>query len=220
MAPPANVKVAVFLFFDIYRYRLLCLLYCAPYLLSPHIYQVADFHCPHRTCEDAGLSPLAADEDSSTPPAGPKLLEGRVGESFSPEREGYWEAQESGAGAGCGNPYAGAVLVLPEEGGEGGGNRKVGEGSVGSGIHVGGIWVVIVTWRARRSVGFGFGFVGFGYCCKRGKFRFVDACLRDIWAGGNRNVGLGSRCSVGSGIRIGWSLYVIIVEHETRQGMC
>lgn len=44
-----------------------------------------------------------------------------MGESFTPERQGYWEGQESEAGAsGCCNPYAGVVLLVPEQGTVGG----------------------------------------------------------------------------------------------------
>lgn len=95
--------------------------------------QVADFHCPHRTCQDAGLcfdTDTPADQDStstSTTKAAPSLSEGKelvakVGESFTPGLEGYWEGQEDGAGASGCNPYAGAVLVVEE----GAGKRKVG----------------------------------------------------------------------------------------------
>lgn len=97
------------------------------------VVQVADFHCPHRTCQDAGLcldtpTPQDEDQDSATPPP-PSLSDGKefvakVGESFTPGLEGYWEARGEGAGGrGC-NPYAGAVLVV-EDGAGGTSKRKV-----------------------------------------------------------------------------------------------
>lgn len=74
--------------------------------------QVADFHCPHRTNQDAGLSSQDKVEVGE--------VHARVGESFTLERQGYWEGQESGAGASACNPYAEAVLLVPEEGGAAG----------------------------------------------------------------------------------------------------
>lgn len=76
------------------------------------IVQVADFHCPHRTNQDAGLSSPDKVEVGE--------VHARVGESFTLEGQGYWEGQESGAGASACNPYAGAVLLVPEEGGAAG----------------------------------------------------------------------------------------------------
>lgn len=78
--------------------------------------QVADFHCPHRTNQDAGLA--------ATPEGDTKELECRVGDSFSSAGEGYWEGEEGGAGASGCNPFAGAVLIVPEEG-DASGKRKV-----------------------------------------------------------------------------------------------
>ena len=98
---------------------------------SPHQMQVADFHCPHRTCQDAGLCFEAPEEEEEDHPATPPppLSEGkefvaRVGESFAPRLEGYWERREGGAGAGGCNPFAGAVLVV-EDGAGAGTKRKV-----------------------------------------------------------------------------------------------
>lgn len=84
------------------------------------VVQVADYQCPHRTCQDAGLcfdTPEDQADDATT--AAPSLSEGKefvakVGESFTLGLEGYWEAQEDGVGASGCNPYAGAVLVVEE----------------------------------------------------------------------------------------------------------
>lgn len=87
--------------------------------------QVADFHCPHRTCQSAGLSLVADNTDADTQdgntssntdanPVG-KEFDGRVGESFS---GGYWEEQEQegrGDGARTSNPYMDAVVLVKEE---------------------------------------------------------------------------------------------------------
>ncbi len=93
---------------------------------------MADFHCPHRTCQDAGLCPdqdqrASTEEDDQTPAS---LSEGKefvakVGESFAMGLDGHWERQEGGAGAGGCNPFAGAVLVV-EEGAGSVTKRKVG----------------------------------------------------------------------------------------------
>eukprot|EP00903_Cladosiphon_okamuranus_P010099 g9564.t2 len=104
------------------------------------VMQVADFHCPHRSCQDAGLcldTPEATDQDS----AAASLSEGKefvakVGESFTPGLEGYWEAQEDGAGASGCNPYAGAVLVVVEE--DGCTKRKTRRRSRGESLDLGG----------------------------------------------------------------------------------
>lgn len=74
--------------------------------------QVADFHCPHRTNQDAGLSSMDKAEVGQ--------VNARVGESFTLQRQGYWESHESGAGSSSYNPYAGAVLLVSEEGGASG----------------------------------------------------------------------------------------------------
>ncbi|CAM9211625.1 unnamed protein product, partial [Ectocarpus sp. 12 AP-2014] len=89
------------------------------------VLQVADFHCPHRTCQDAGLcpdTPTADPADLSSCEAKRKTFVARVGESFSPGLEGYWETREDVGANGC-NPYAGAVLVVEEATGNTG-NRK------------------------------------------------------------------------------------------------
>lgn len=93
--------------------------------------KVADFHCPHRRCGDAGLclytTPEGGEDPSSTPALSQgKELTGVVGESFTLGMEGYWESQEGGPGASGCNPYADAVLVVVEEGSGGtGSTRKV-----------------------------------------------------------------------------------------------
>lgn len=99
------------------------------------VVQVADFHCPHRTCQDAGLcfdadAGTPGDDDSATARslADGKEFVAKVGESFTPGLEGYWEAQEDGAGASGCNPYAGAVLVVEEGLAGGTGKRKVSGG--------------------------------------------------------------------------------------------
>lgn len=98
------------------------------------VVQVADFHCPHRTCQDAGLCFDANVDQDSMAVTAPSLSEGKefvakVGESFTHGLEGYWEAQEDGAGASGCNPYAGAVLVV-EEGAGSASKRKVSVGCV------------------------------------------------------------------------------------------
>lgn len=108
------------------------------------VVQVADFHCPHRTCLDAELcfdadAPVEAKEQDSAASAS-TLSEGKefvakVGESFTPGLEGYWEGQEDGVGASGCNPYAGAVLAV-EDGAGCTGKRKVGVDVVlGYGVH-------------------------------------------------------------------------------------
>ena len=84
------------------------------------IVQVADFHCPHRSCQDAGLAP---DAES---PLEAKEFEVCVGEAFSPGREGYWASLEDGGDEGKANPnpYAGAVVVTAVDGAAAG-KRKV-----------------------------------------------------------------------------------------------
>lgn len=74
--------------------------------------QVADFHCPHRTCEDDGITVAAGMAEA-------KEIQARVGESFTPGYEGFWESQEVGSGTSLCNPYASALLIVAEEGGAG-----------------------------------------------------------------------------------------------------
>ncbi|CAM9504306.1 unnamed protein product, partial [Ectocarpus fasciculatus] len=102
------------------------------------VLQVADFHCPHRTCQDAGLcpdTPAATDPSSSSSEAQRRTFVARVGESFTPGLEGYWETKEDGVG-GC-NPYSGAVLVA-EEGAGNTGKRKSRRKSRGEELDLGG----------------------------------------------------------------------------------
>lgn len=96
----------------------------------PHgigINQVADFHCPHRTCQDAGLTPDTEDADQAENPLEAKEFEGCVGEAFSPGAEGYWASLEEGGDERKANPnpYAGAAMVTVVDG-AGAGKRKVG----------------------------------------------------------------------------------------------
>lgn len=91
------------------------------------IEQVADFHCPHRTCQDAGLTTDTEDADQSESPLEAKEFEACVGEAFSPGAEGFWASLEEGGDDGKANPnpYAGAAMVTVLEG-AGAGKRKVG----------------------------------------------------------------------------------------------
>lgn len=76
---------------------------------------MADFHCPHRTNHDAGYAKVGDGDDAeSGGKESATTLVCRVGDSFSPSREGYWEGDEGGVGGMWCNPYAGAVLLVPE----------------------------------------------------------------------------------------------------------
>lgn len=94
--------------------------------MPPWSAQVADFHCPHRTCQDAGLAPDTEDADQSESPVQAKEFEACVGEAFPPGNAGYWASLEDGKGEGKPNPnpYAGASLVTVVEGAAAG-KRKV-----------------------------------------------------------------------------------------------
>lgn len=85
---------------------------CHVYIVCMPALQVADFHCPYRTNLDAGY--VNNCDESGGEKEKDVLLSCRVGHSFSPDGEGYWEAEEGGAGASGCNPYAGAVLLVPE----------------------------------------------------------------------------------------------------------
>ena len=82
--------------------------------------QVGDFHCPYRTCEDAGLCSTADADDSDDPSPQAEVVKEfsvKVGESFVSGVEGYWQSAHGGADAGGGgNPYAAAVLVMADLG--------------------------------------------------------------------------------------------------------
>lgn len=96
-------------------------------LVSRGIVQVADFHRPHRSCQDAGLAPDVEDADQAESPLEAKEFEACVGETFSPGSEGYWASLEDGGDEGKANPnpYAGAELATVVDGAAAG-KRKVG----------------------------------------------------------------------------------------------
>lgn len=77
---------------------------------------MADFHCPHRTCREAGLISDTSNDGltaTATVSQGKEFV-ATIGESFTPGLEGFWEGRESGADASVSNPYAGAVLVVED----------------------------------------------------------------------------------------------------------
>lgn len=73
--------------------------------------QVADFHCPFRTCKELGLS--TKDEEN-------KEFDAVVGGVFSQGVGGWYEAikDESEGSSSHGNPYSGALMIVAEKNGE------------------------------------------------------------------------------------------------------
>lgn len=71
--------------------------------------QVADFHCPFRTCQEAGLSSKDLENN--------KEFHAVVGGDFGQGVRGWYEAvkDESEGSSSKGNPYSSALMIVAEK---------------------------------------------------------------------------------------------------------